>query len=74
MAEKLRADVSDMSDETSIDIAEKGGDAPRRRGMRVNFKVIIRSKVAQSAQPCSVHLRCNHSDRTASHLQSTAAL
>ena len=43
MAEKVRADVSDTSDETSIDTAEKG-EAPRRRGMRVNFKVIVRSK------------------------------
>ena len=39
MAEKLSVGASDTSDETSIDTAEKGGDGPRRRGMRVNFKV-----------------------------------
>jgi len=50
MAEKVSVGASDTSDETSIDTAEKGGEAPRRRGMRVNFKVIACS--ARRSLPC----------------------
>ena len=44
MAQKVMADASDASDETSLDTAEKGGaDRRATRGMRVNFKVITSS-------------------------------